>query len=156
MENNIKKGDIKDELFKQKKYYFNKIIWKTKKIIKEFSKMRKNREKKEREKSVQNLMKKINLEVNDNTNYLYRNIQTQINALLENMNQAQENQNQIQLFTNILEILHNNMNNKVKERTKSNGQIPVMDDIKNNKGKYKEKSANKPLIENIDNDLKRP
>ena len=155
-ENNIKKGDIKDELFKQKKYYFNKIIWKTKKILKEFSKMRKNKEKKEKEKSVQNLMKKINLEINDNTNYLYRNIQTQINTLLENMNQAQENQNQIQLFTNILEVLHNNMNNKVKERTKSNGQVPIMDDIKNNKNKYKERSANKPLIENIENDFKRP
>jgi len=155
-ENNLKKGDIKDELFKQKKYYFNKIIWKTKKILKEFSKMRKNKEKKEKEKSVQNLMKKINLEINDNTNYLYRNIQTQINALLENMNQAQENQNQIQLFTNILEVLHNNMNNKVKERTKSNGQVPVMDDIKNNKNKYKEKSSNKHLIENIENDFKRP
>lgn len=155
-ENNLKKGDIKDELFKQKKYYFNKIIWKTKKILKEFSKIRKNKEKKEKEKSVQNLMKKINLEINDNTNYLYRNIQTQINALLENMNQAQENQNQIQLFTNILEVLHNNMNNKVKERTKSNGQVPVMDDIKNNKNKYKEKSSNKHLIENIENDFKRP
>ena len=150
------KEDIKDELFKQKKYYFNKIIWKTKKILKQFSKMRKNKEKKEKEKSVQNLMKKINLEINDNTNYLYRNIQTQINTLLENMNQAQENQNQIQLFTNILEVLHNNMNNKVKERTKSNGQVPIMDDIKNNKNKYKEKSANKPLIENIENDFKRP
>ena len=152
-ENNTKKGDLKDELYKQRKIYFNNVIWKLKKILREFSKMRKNKEKKEREISVQNLMTKINLEINDNTNYLLRNIQTQINALLENMNQAQENQNQIQLFTGILEIMHNNLNNKVKERTKSNGQIPVIDDIKGNKGKIKEKHSNKNLKDSFDNEM---
>ena len=118
--------------------------------------MRKNKEKKEREISVQNLMTKINIEINDNMNYLLRNIQTQINTLLENVNQSQENQNKILLFSGILDVLHKTLYDKVKERTKSNGQVPVMDDIKNNKSKYKEKSANKPLIENIDNDFKRP
>ena len=152
-ENNTKKGDLKDELYKQRKIYFNNVIWKLKKILREFSKMRKNKEKKEREISVQNLMTKINLEINDNTNYLLRNIQTQINALLENMNQAQENQNQIQLFTGILEIMHNNLNNKVKERTKSNGQIPVIDDIKGNKSKIKEKHSNKNLKDSFDNEM---
>ena len=116
--------------------------------------MRKNKEKKEREVSVQKLMTKINLEINDNTNYLLRNIQTQINTLLENMNQAQENQNQIQLFTNILEVMHNSMNNKVKERTKSNGQSFMIDDIKNNSIKYKEKIPNNNLIEGIDDEHK--
>ena len=137
-ENNMKKGDLKDELYKERKIYFNKIIWKLKKLIRDFSKMRKNKEKKEREISVQNLMTKINLEINDNTNYLLRNIQTQINTLLENMNQAQENQNQIQLLTNILEVLYNDLNNKVKKRTKSNGQIPDIDEIKGNKKEIKE------------------
>ena len=137
-ENNMKKGDLKDELYKERKIYFNKIIWKLKKLIRDFSKMRKNKEKKEREISVQNLMTKINLEINDNTNYLLRNIQTQINTLLENINQAQENQNQIQLLTNILEVLYNDLNNKVKKRTKSNGQIPDIDEIKGNKKEIKE------------------
>ena len=154
LENNMKKGILKDELFKQRKMYYNKVIWKLKKLLREFSKMRKNKEKKEREVSVQKLMTKINLEINDNTNYLLRNIQTQINTLLENMNQAQENQNQIQLFTNILEVMHNSMNNKVKERTKSNGQSFMIDDIKNNSIKYKEKIPNNNLIEGIDDEHK--
>ena len=154
LENNMKKGILKDELFKQRKRYYNKVIWKLKKLLREFSKMRKNKEKKEREVSVQKLMTKINLEINDNTNYLLRNIQTQINTLLENMNQAQENQNQIQLFTNILEVMHNSMNNKVKERTKSNGQSFMIDDIKNNNTKYKEKIPNNNLIEGIDDEHK--
>ncbi len=152
-ENNMKKGDLKDELFKERKIYFNKITWRLRKLLRDFSKMRKNKEKKEREVSVQNLMTKINLEINDNTNYLLRNIQTQINALLENMNQAQENQNQIQLFTSLLEIMYNNMNNKVKGRTKSNGQIPDIDEIKSNKPKQKEKLSNKHLKDSFDNDL---
>ena len=149
----MKKGDLKDELFKERKIYFNKITWRLRKLLRDFSKMRKNKEKKEREVSVQNLMTKINLEINDNTNYLLRNIQTQINALLENMNQAQENQNQIQLFTSLLEVMYNNMNNKVKERTKSNGQIPDIDEIKSNKHKQKEKLSNKHLKDSFDNDL---
>jgi len=152
-ENNMKKGDLKDELFKERKIYFNKITWRLRKLLRDFSKMRKNKEKKEREVSVQNLMTKINLEINDNTNYLLRNIQTQINTLLENMNQAQENQNQIQLFTSLLEVMYNNMNNKVKERTKSNGQIPDIDEIKSNKPKQKEKLSNKHLKDSFDNDL---
>ena len=152
-ENNMKKGDLKDELFKERKIYFNKITWRLRKLLRDFSKMRKNKEKKEREVSVQNLMTKINLEINDNTNYLLRNIQTQINTLLENMNQAQENQNQIQLFTSLLEVMYNNMNNKVKERTKSNGQIPDIDEIKSNKPKPKEKLSNKHLKDSFDNDL---
>ena len=152
-ENNMKKGDLKDELFKERKIYFNKITWRLRKLLRDFSKMRKNKEKKEREVSVQNLMTKINLEINDNTNYLLRNIQTQINALLENMNQAQENQNQIQLFTSLLEVMYNNMNNKVKGRTKSNGQIPDIDEIKSNKPKPKEKLSNKHLKDSFDNDL---
>ena len=152
-ENNMKKGDLKDELFKERKIYFNKITWRLRKLLRDFSKMRKNKQKKEREVSVQNLMTKINLEINDNTNYLLRNIQTQINALLENMNQAQENQNQIQLFTSLLEVMYNNMNNKVKERTKSNGQIPDIDEIKSNKPKQKEKLSNKHLKDSFDNDL---
>ena len=152
-ENNMKKGDLKDELFKERKIYFNKITWRLRKLLRDFSKMRKNKEKKEREVSVQNLMTKINLEINDNTNYLLRNIQTQINALLENMNQAQENQNQIQLFTSLLEVMYNNMNNKVKGRTKSNGQIPDIDEIKSNKPKQKEKLSNKHLKDSFDSDL---
>ena len=152
-ENNMKKGDLKDELFKERKIYFNKLAWKLRKLLRDFSKMRKNKEKQEREVSVQNLMTKINLAINDNTNYLLRNIQTQINTLLENMNQAQENQNQIQLFTSLLEVMYNNMNNKVKERTKSNGQIPDIDEIKSNKPKQKEKSSNKHLKDSFDNDL---
>ena len=151
-ENNMKKGDVKDELFKKRKIYFNNIMWKLKKLLREFSKMRKNKEKKEREISVQNLMTKINLDINDNTNYLLRNIQTQINALLENINQAQENQNQIQLFTSILEVLYNSMNNKVKGRTKSNGQIPVIDEIKTSKKELKEKQSNKHLKDSFDNE----
>ena len=156
LENNMKKGELKDELFKLRKLKFNRAIWKLKKALRAFSLMRKNKEKNEREISVQNLMTKINLEINDNTNYLLRNIQTQINALQENINQVQENQNKIQLFTGILEAMHNNLNNKVKERTKSNGQVPVIDDIKNNKMKYKEKSANKRSIESIDSEFKNP
>ena len=117
--------------------------------------MRKNKEKKEREISVQNLMTKINLEINDNTNYLLRNIQTQINTLLENMNQAQENQNQIQLLTNLLEVMYNNLNNKIIKRTKSNGQIPDIDEIKGNKIENKEKISNNNnhLKDSFDNDL---
>ena len=154
-DDNMQKGDLKNELYKQRKLYFNKIEWKLKKLLREFSKMRKNKEKKEREISVQNLMTKINLEINDNTNYLLRNIQTQINALLENMNQAQENQNQIQLLTNLLEVMYNNLNNKVKERTKSNGQIPDIDEIKGNKKEkeVKEKNSNNHLKDSLDNDL---
>ena len=151
-ENNMKKGDVKDELFKKRKIYFNNIMWKLKKLLREFSKMRKNKEKKEREISVQNLMTKINLDINDNTNYLLRSIQTQINTLLENINQAQENQNQIQLFTSILEVLYNSMNNKVKGRTKSNGQIPVIDEIKTSKKELKEKQSNKHLKDSFDNE----
>ena len=154
MENNMKKGDLKDELFKLRKLKFNRAIWKLKKALREFSLMRKNKEKNEREISVQKLMTKINFEINDNTNYLLRNIQTQINALLENINQAQENQNKIQLFTGILESMHNNLNNKVKERTKSNGQVLDIDDIKNSKIKYKDKTGNKRSIKNIDTEFK--
>ena len=154
MENNMKKGDLKDELFKLRKLKFNRAIWKLKKALREFSLMRKNKEKNEREISVQKLMTKINLEINDNTNYLLRNIQTQINALLENINQAQENQNKIQLFTGILESMHNNLNNKVKERTKSNGQVLDIDDIKNSKIKYKDKTGNKRSIKSIDTEFK--
>ena len=154
MESNMKKGDLKDELFKLRKLKFNRAIWKLKKALREFSLMRKNKEKNEREISVQKLMTKINLEINDNTNYLLRNIQTQINALLENINQAQENQNKIQLFTGILESMHNNLNNKVKERTKSNGQVLDIDDIKNSKIKYKDKTGNKRSIKNIDTEFK--
>ena len=154
MESNMKKGDLKDELFKLRKLKFNRAIWKLKKALREFSLMRKNKEKNEREISVQKLMTKINLEINDNTNYLLRNIQTQINALLENINQAQENQNKIQLFTGILESMHNNLNNKVKERTKSNGQVLDIDDIKNSKIKYKNKAGNKRSIGSIDTEFK--
>ena len=154
MESNMKKGDLKDELFKLRKLKFNRAIWKLKKSLREFSLMRKNKEKNEREISVQKLMTKINLEINDNTNYLLRNIQTQINALLENINQAQENQNKIQLFTGILESMHNNLNNKVKERTKSNGQVLDIDDIKNSKIKYKDKTGNKRSIKSIDTEFK--
>lgn len=129
--NNAQKGEIKDSLFKQRKLYFNNVIWKLKKSLREFSKVRKNKEKKEREISVQNLMMKINLEINDNMNFLLINIQTQINTLLENMNQAQDNQDKIQLFTKILEVTYNSLNNKVKERTKSNGQVPDYVELKN-------------------------
>ena len=74
--------------------------------------MRKNREKKQREISVQNLMTKINIEINDKMNYLLRNTQTQINTLLENINQAQENQNKILLFSGILDVLHKSLYDK--------------------------------------------
>ena len=155
-ENNMKKGELKDELFNQRKLKFNRSIWRLKKALRDFSLMRKIKEKNEREISVQKLMTKINLEINDNTNYLLRNIQTQINALQEDINQAQENQNKIQLFTGILEAMHNNLNNKVKERTKSNGQVPVIDDIKNNKVKYKEKIPNKNSMKSLDKESKHP
>ena len=155
-ESNMKKGELKDELFNQRKAKFNRSIWRLKKALRDFSLMRKIKEKNEREISVQQLMTKINLEINDNTNYLLRNIQTQINALQEDINQAQENQNKIQLFTGILEAMHNNLNNKVKERTKSNGQVPVIDDIKNNKAKYKEKIPNKTSKKSLDKEFKHP
>ena len=155
-ESNMKKGELKDELFNLRKVKFNRSIWRLKKALRDFSLMRKIKEKNEREISVQQLMTKINLEINDNTNYLLRNIQTQINALQEDINQAQENQNKIQLFTGILEAMHNNLNNKVKERTKSNGQVPVIDDIKNNKAKYKEKIPNKTSKKSLDKEFKHP
>ena len=153
--NNAQKGEIKDSLFKQRKLYFNNVIWKLKKSLREFSKVRKNKEKKEREISVQNLMMKINLEINDNMNFLLINIQTQINTLLENMNQAQDNQDKIQLFTKILEVTYNSLNNKVKERTKSNGQVPDYVELKNN-NKYKGNLSRKNLQENnnIENEFK--
>ena len=153
--NNAQKGEIKDSLFKQRKLYFNNVIWKLKKSLREFSKVRKNKEKKEREISVQNLMMKINLEINDNMNFLLINIQTQINTLLENMNQAEDNQDKIQLFTKILEVTYNSLNNKVKERTKSNGQVPDYVELKN-KNKYKGNLSRKNLQENnnIENEFK--
>ncbi len=153
--NNAQKGEIKDSLFKQRKLYFNNVIWKLKKSLREFSKVRKNKEKKEREISVQNLMMKINLEINDNMNFLLINIQTQINTLLENMNQAEDNQDKIQLFTKILEVTYNSLNNRVKERTKSNGQVPDYVELKN-KNKYKGNLSRKNLQENnnIENEFK--
>jgi hypothetical protein len=149
--NNAQKGEIKDSLFKQRKLYFNNVIWKLKKSLREFSKVRKNKEKKEREISVQNLMMKINLEINDNMNFLLINIQTQINTLLENMNQAQDNQDKIQLFTKILEVTYNSLNNKVKERTKSNGQVPDYVELKN-KGNLSRKNLQEN--NNIENEFK--
>ena len=145
MKNNL----LKDELQIHKKRIFNKTILKTKASLIEFSKMRKNKEKKEREISVQNLMTKINIEINDNMNYLLRNIQTQINTLLENINQAQENQNKILLFSGILDVLHKSLYDKVKERTKSNGQVLDLKEIQNNK-KYK--LSTKDILGNIDNE----
>ena len=149
--NNAQKGEIKDSLFKQRKLYFNNVIWKLKKSLREFSKVRKNKEKKEREISVQNLMMKINLEINDNMNFLLINIQTQINTLLENMNQAEDNQDKIQLFTKILEVTYNSLNNKVKERTKSNGQVPDYVELKN-KGNLSRKNLQEN--NNIENEFK--
>ena len=145
MKNNL----LKDELQIHKKRIFNKNIIKTKAVLIEFSKMRKNKEKKEREISVQNLMTKINIEINDNMNYLLRNIQTQINTLLENINQAQENQNKILLFSGILDVLHKSLYDKVKERTKSNGQVLDLKEIQNNK---KFKLSNKDDLSNVDNE----
>ena len=100
-------------------------------------------------------MMKINLEINDNMNFLLINIQTQINTLLENMNQAEDNQDKIQLFTKILEVTYNSLNNKVKERTKSNGQVPDYVELKN-KNKYKGNLSRKNLQENnnIENEFK--
>ena len=149
--NNAQKGEIKDSLFKQRKLYFNNVIWKLKKSLREFSKVRKNKEKKEREISVQNLMMKINLEINDNMNFLLINIQKQINTLLENMNKAQDNQDKIQLFTKILEVTYNSLNNKVKERTKSNGQVPDYVELKN-KGNLSRKNLQEN--NNIENEFK--
>ena len=145
MKNNL----LKDELQIHKRRIFNKNIIKTKACLIEFSKMRKNKEKKEREISVQNLMTKINIEINDNMNYLLRNIQTQINTLLENINQAQENQNKILLFSGILDVLHKSLYDKVKERTKSNGQVLDLKEIQNNK---KFKLSNKDVLANLDNE----
>ena len=145
MKNNL----LKDELQIHKKRIFNKNIIKTKAVLIEFSKMRKNKEKKEREISVQNLMTKINIEINDNMNYLLRNIQTQINTLLENINQAQENQNKILLFSGILDVVHKSLYDKVKERTKSNGQVLDLKEIQNNK---KFKLSNKDDLSNVDNE----
>ena len=145
MKNNVLQGELQIH----KKRIFNKNILKAKGALIEFIKMRKNKEKKEREISVQNLMTKINIEINDNMNYLLRNIQTQINTLLENINQAQENQNKILLFNGILDDLHKSMYDKVKERTKSNGQVLDIKDIQNSK---KFKLSNKDIIENLDNE----
>lgn len=145
MKNNVLQGELQIH----KKRIFNKNILKAKGALIEFIKMRKNKEKKEREISVQNLMTKINIEINDNMNYLLRNIQTQINTLLENINQAQENQNKILLFSGILDALHKSMYDKVKERTKSNGQVLDIKDIQNSK---KFKLSNKDIIENLDNE----
>ena len=141
MKNNI----LDNELQVHKKRIFNRRILKAKAALIQFSKMRKNKEKKEREISVQNLMTKINIEINDNMNYLLRNIQTQINTLLENINQAQENQNKILLFSGILDVLHKNLYDKVKERTKSNGQVIDLKDIENNK-RFKDKLSSKQII----------
>ena len=96
-------------------------------------------------------MMKINLEINDNMNFLLINIQTQINTLLENMNQAQDNQDKIQLFTKILEVTYNSLNNKVKERTKSNGQVPDYVELKN-KGNLSRKNLQEN--NNIENEFK--
>ena len=141
MKNNI----LDNELQVHKKRIFNRRILKAKAALIQFSKMRKNKEKKEREISVQNLMTKINIEINDNMNYLLRNIQTQINTLLENINQAQENQNKILLYSGILDVLHKNLYDKVKERTKSNGQVIDLKDIENNK-RFKDKLSSKQII----------
>ena len=143
MKNNLLEGELQIH----KKRIFNKNILKAKASLLEFIKMRKNKEKKEREISVQNLMTKINIEINDNMNYLLRNIQTQINTLLENINQAQENQNKILLFSGILDVLHKSMYDKVKERTKSNGQVIDFKEMQSTKN-YR--LSNKDLIENLD------
>ena len=143
----LKNNLLKDELQIHKKRIFNKNILKTKAALIQFSKMRKNKEKKEREISVQSLMTKINIEINDNMNYLLRNIQTQINTLLENVNQAQENQNKILLFSGILDVLHKSLYDKVKERTKSNGQVLDLKELQSTK-KYKK--SNKSLATNLD------
>ena len=148
MKNNI----LEDELQIQKRRIFNRNIIKTKSALIEFSKMRKNKEKKEREINVQNLMTKINIEVNDNMNHLLRNIQTQINTLLENINQAQENQNKILLFSGILDALHKSLYDKVKEGTKSNGQVIDLQEIQKNKN-FKDKLSNKDIIEGMNADL---
>jgi len=143
MKNNLLEGELQIH----KKRIFNKNILKAKASLLEFIKMRKNKEKKEREISVQNLMTKINIEINDNMNYLLRNIQTQINTLLENINQAQENQNKILLFSGILDVLHKSMYDKVKERTKSNGQVIDFKEMQSTKN-YR--LSNQDLIENLD------
>ena len=150
--NNFRNNKLKDELQAQKKRIFNKNIIKTKAALIQFSKMRKNKEKKEREISVQNLMTKINIEINDNMNYLLRNIQTQINTLLENVNQSQENQNKILLFSGILDVLHKTLYDKVKERTKSNGQVLDIKEIQHKKYKL----SNKDVISNLDNENDSP
>ena len=155
--NSFMKNDIlQGELQIHKKRIFNKHILKAKAALLEFIKMRKDKEKKEREISVQNLMTKINIEINDNMNYLLRNIQTQINTLLENINQAQENQNKILLFSGILDVLHKSMYDKVKERTKSNGQVLDIKEIQNNK-KYRLSGKDVANLENErDTDYKKP
>ena len=149
----LKNNLLKDELQIHKKRIFNKNILKTKAALIQFSKMRKNKEKKEREISVQSLMTKINIEINDNMNYLLRNIQTQINTLLENVNQAQENQNKILLFSGILDVLHKSLYDKVKERTKSNGQVLDLKELQSTK-KYKK--SNKSLATNLDKENESP
>jgi hypothetical protein len=153
---NMKNNLLEDELQTHKRRIFNKNIIKTKAALIEFSKIRKNKEKKEREISVQNLMTKINIEINDNMNYLLRNIQTQINTLLENINQAQENQNKILLFSGILDVLHKSLYDKVKERTKSNGQVIDLKEMQKNKN-FKDKLSNKDIIEgmNADNEFRK-
>ena len=141
MKNNILGVEFHDKKRKQ----FNKMILKTKSCLLAFGKMRKNKEKKEREVGVQSLMTKLNIDINDNMNYLLRNIQTQINKLLENINQAKESQNEINLFTGILDVMHKSLYEKVKERTKSNGQVLDVDEIQHKK--YKGKLGTKSLIE---------
>ena len=133
MESNMKKGDLKDELFKLRKLKFNRAIWKLKKALREFSLMRKNKEKNEREISVQKLMTKINLEINDNTNYLLRNIQTQINALLENINQAQENAISKMKASKLIGVIEESKNTYVRENLSIHlheSQIKLLKNIK--------------------------
>ena len=148
----LRNNKFEERLQFHKKMYFNKSILKTKKALIEFRKMRKNKEKKEREISVQTLMTKINFSINENMDYLLRNIKNQINNLLENLNEAQEHQNKILLFSGILDVLHKSMYDKVKERAKINGQL-IIDVHQDEKNKKKNENINllydnKEIIEN--------
>ena len=60
------------------------------------------------------------------------------------------------LFSGILDVLHKSLYDKVKERTKSNGQVIDLKEMQKNKN-FKDKLSNKDIIEgmNADNEFRK-
>ena len=109
-------SDFQGEIYSK----YDKTLTKAKKTLDEFRRLRLQRERSNRQITVQNLMAKINLNINDSMDYLLKSTKNQINLLLDNMNQAQENQNKILLFSGILDVLYKNLYEKIRERSLSN------------------------------------